>query len=198
MVAFEPAVTAAAGALISGRNQHDRFLMALLRAAASAVLIGAGTLRAEPRHLWTPAAVFPDLESEFSTLRSKLGLPPQPQLFVISRSGRFDEESAALRAGAVVLDARAGLAAALSELRARGHERVLTEGGPNLMGGLVDEELVDEIFLTLSPVIAGRLAGERFGFVAGAVLLPTRRQPAKLLSLRRAGDYLFARFKLKM
>ena len=39
------------GGEISGFNQHDRALMGLLRAAAEAVVVGAGTLQAVPRHL---------------------------------------------------------------------------------------------------------------------------------------------------
>src|SRR5216684_7319202 len=50
-----------AGSVISGKYPADRFLMGLLRACADAVLIGAGTLRGTPGHVWTPAHVFPDL-----------------------------------------------------------------------------------------------------------------------------------------
>lgn len=196
VVAFEPEVGEAAGTLLSSRNPSDRFLMGLLRAVAGAVLIGAGTLRAEPRHLWTPEAVFPDLAAEFAELRRSLRLPARPDLFVVSASGHVDAESAALRAGAIVLSGEVDLAAVIADLHARGHERVLTEGGPRLMGALLQERLVDEVFLTLSPVIAGRVLGERPGFVSGAAFLPASRRAAKLASLRRAGDYLFARYNL--
>ena len=171
--------------------------MGLLRAAAGAVLIGAGTFRAEPRHLWTPEAVFPDLAEGFAELRRNLGLAPQPELFVVSRSGNLDPAAAAMRAGAVAVDARGGLAALLDDLRSRGHDRILTEGGPTLMGALLRERLVDDVFLSLAPVIAGRRAGERLGFAAGTALLPERRQAARLVSLRRAGDFVFARYNLK-
>src|SRR5260370_5727843 len=61
-----------AGSAISGKYPADRFLMALLRACADAVVIGAGTLRATPGHLWTPAHVYPDLAMEFAVLRITL------------------------------------------------------------------------------------------------------------------------------
>ncbi|TME87430.1 MAG: hypothetical protein E6I43_03265, partial [Chloroflexi bacterium] len=46
IVALE-AGTAPSGGIISGRNEADRFVMGLLRAFADAVLVGAGTVRAE-------------------------------------------------------------------------------------------------------------------------------------------------------
>src|SRR5512134_59759 len=41
------------GGPISGSNPHDRMVMGLLRSVADAVIVGAGTLRSVPRHLWT-------------------------------------------------------------------------------------------------------------------------------------------------
>ena len=41
-------------------------------------------------------------------------------------------------------------------VRAEGHRRILTEGGPTLIGALVRDRVLDELFLTLSPVLAGR------------------------------------------
>ena len=46
------------GSAISGHDPADRFVMGLLRACADVVLIGAGTLRATPGHLWTPGHVW--------------------------------------------------------------------------------------------------------------------------------------------
>ena len=43
----------AGGGPISGFNAHDRMVMGLLRALADAVVVGAGTLRSVPEHLWT-------------------------------------------------------------------------------------------------------------------------------------------------
>src|SRR5437867_3785648 len=43
----------AGGAAISGSNLHDRMVMGILRAAVDAVIVGAGTLRSVPSHLWT-------------------------------------------------------------------------------------------------------------------------------------------------
>src|SRR5712691_7197541 len=92
-----------AGSIISGKYPADRFLMGLLRACADAVLIGAGTLRATPGHLWTPAHVYPDLASEFVTLRQTLGLSLEPRLVLLTATGDLDMKHPALVRGAVVL-----------------------------------------------------------------------------------------------
>ena len=80
-------------------------------------------------------------------------------------------------------------------LRERGHARVLTEGGPQLFGELVAAGLVDELFLTTSPAL--------FGGAPPAVGMAGRLSPsgkprarAELLSLRRHGSHLFARYAL--
>ena len=81
-------------------------------------------------------------------------------------------------------------------LRERGHARVLTEGGPQLFGELLAAELVDELFLTTSPAL--------FGGAPPAVGMTGRLSPAgeprvraDLLSLRRQGAHLFARYRLE-
>ena len=54
--------------------------------------------------------------------------------------------------------------------------------------------LVDELFLTLSPVLAGRGGGERLSLVEGVELLPDRRVDGRLLGIRRGGSHLFLRY----
>jgi len=212
--------TPSAGSVISGRNPADRFLMGLLRACADAVLIGAGTLRATPGHYWTPQHVYPDFALAFAELRSTLGLKPEPRLVVFTRGGDIDASHPAIRAGATILTTtRVGRATsgrlpdscdlievgngeildmpqAIGELMSRGYEILLTEGGPHLMGALIAGRCLDEVFLTLSPVIAGRDRDSRLGMVAGVELLPGAGVWSRLLSLRRHGDYLFLRYAL--
>src|ERR1700704_2974630 len=97
-----------AGSTISGKNPADRFLMGLLRACADAVVIGAGTLRATPGHLWTPAHVYPQLATEFTGLRSSLGRSLEPALVVLTASGELDFKHPALVKGALVVTTGAG------------------------------------------------------------------------------------------
>jgi len=208
-----------AGSIISGKYPADRFLMGLLRACADAVIIGAGTLRATPGHLWTPAHVYPDLATEFISLRSALGRATEPQLVVITAKGDVDASHPAIVRGALVMTTDDGaklvertlpstceviamgrgatidLREALAALRARELEVLLTEGGPHLMGQLIDAGLMEDVFLTISPVVAGRGAEKRLGMVEGVELLPKLGAWSALLSARRHGDYLFLRYR---
>jgi riboflavin biosynthesis pyrimidine reductase len=84
----------------------------------------------------------------------------------------------------------------LAAVRARGGGTVLTEGGPQLLGQLVAHRLLNELFLTISPVLAGRGDTTRPGLVAARELLPCRAEPAELLSARRHRSYLFLRYAM--
>lgn len=211
-----------AGSTISSRNPPDRFLMALLRACAAAVLLGAGTLRGTPGHHWTSEHVYPDFADSFADLRIDLGLSPRPRLVVLTASGNVPVSHPAVVGGATIvttsLGRRAlegrlpdscdlielagdrggvGLGSAVDALRERGYRTILTEGGPHVMGELVERNLLDEAFLTISPVLAGRGEEERLGMLAGAELLPQRGVWARLLSARRHGNFLFLRYSLR-
>jgi riboflavin biosynthesis pyrimidine reductase len=209
-----------AGSIISGKYAADRFLMGLLRACADAVVIGAGTMRATPGHLWTPAHVYPELATEFTSLRSNLGRTRELKLVLVTAKGDVDAKHPALVKGAIVLTTADGkraigsrlpatceivamgkgkhvdLGQALAELRGRGLNVLLTEGGPHLVGQLIEGGLLDEAFLTLSPVIAGRDDEKRLGLVEGFELLPKHGAWSRLLSARRHGDYLFLRYRM--
>ncbi len=85
------------GGVISGHCEADHFVMGLLRACADAVLIGAGTFRKAPTHLWHAEHVYPAAASLFALLRRQLGLAPQPLLIVVSSSGELAGDHAAFR-----------------------------------------------------------------------------------------------------
>ena len=207
-----------AGSVISGKDPADRFLMGLLRACADAIVLGAGTLRATPGHLWTPSHVYPALATEFLALRSALGRSAEPLLVLLTRSGDLDFGHPALTRGAVVMTTSAGakkiggrlpatcelvvlgkgksidIRRAVSEMSDRGLDVLLSEGGPHLMGQLIAEGLLDEAFLTISPVVAGRGKSPRLGMVEGIELLPDKGAWSKLLSARQHGNHLFLRY----
>lgn len=209
------------GSAISGREPADRFVMGLLRAFADAVLIGAGTLRATPEHRWTPDHVYPAASSAFADLRRTLGRTAAPELVVVTARGDVPSEHPALREGALVLTTHSGaerlsgrlpasctvvaigegpelpMADVVAFLSVRGHTLVLTEGGPLLFAQLVGEGLLDELFLTISPVFAGRDGTDRPGLVAGLELLPEHPEWADLVSVRRRGAYLFLRYRTR-
>jgi riboflavin biosynthesis pyrimidine reductase len=51
------------------------------------------------------------------------------------------------------------IVAAVTALAGRGHRRILTEGGPYLLSQIIEAGLLDDLCLTLSPVLAGPGAG---------------------------------------
>src|SRR5256714_13897157 len=91
-----------AGSVISGRNPADRFLMGLLRAFADAVLLGAGTLRATPGHMWTPEHIYPDMTSAFADLRLNLDRKPRPRLVLLTATGNLQGSPPAVVGGGTV------------------------------------------------------------------------------------------------
>lgn len=210
-----------AGSTISARNPADRFLMGLLRACADAVLLGAETLRTTPGHHWTPEHVFPDLTESFADLRLNLGRKPRPRLVVLTVTGDVPVSHSAIAGGATIVTTVSGarelkdrlpdscdlielgesgpvdLVLAVAELRDRGYRVILSEGGPHVLGELVKLELVDQAFLTISPVLAGRDDETRLGMIAGVELLPEHGVWARLLSARRHGNFLFLRYGVK-
>ena len=194
----EPGVEAARH--VSGGHSDDRFVLALLRAVADAVIVGAGTLRKEPDSIWTAASVVPELSAEFAELRRRLGRPPDPATIVVTRSGAVDRGLPAFRGPAPVMVVSGELTAAqIVERAAResGGGRILTEGGPNVLGQLLAERAVHEIFLTIAPRLAGRTAARRrLGLVEGSAFDPDGSPRGRLLSLKTADDYLFTRFAI--
>jgi riboflavin biosynthesis pyrimidine reductase len=80
----------ASGGDISGFSAQDRMVMGLLRAIADVVIIGSGTLGADPRHVWTAEAIFPELADEYRRLRLALGKRGAPLNVIVSGSGGID------------------------------------------------------------------------------------------------------------
>jgi riboflavin biosynthesis pyrimidine reductase len=202
-------------ALIADKSVEDKFLMGMLRAFADVVLVGTGTLLASPKGRWRPEGVYPEGREAFARLRARLGKPERPAVAVVTSGASLDLAHPVL-AEAVVLTTERGAAqlaasvpdvvavndgdwvdlrAALDVLRARGHSLVLAEAGPTTFGSLLADALVDELFLTVSPVLAGRLGPGRLALVEGLELLPQVRVGPHLVSARRAGDHLFLRYR---
>ncbi len=75
---------------------------------------------------------------------------------------------------------------------------ILVEGGPWLLGDFFAEQLLDELFLTLAPQIAGRDAStERPGLVEGHRFAPEHPLWGWLVSVKRAGSHLFLRYAFR-
>jgi riboflavin biosynthesis pyrimidine reductase len=81
--------------------------------------------------------------------------------------------------------------------RDAGVELLLHEAGPTLFGEFLADGLMDELFLTVAPQIAGRVAGRpRPGLVANVEFSPATAPWWKLLSTKSAADYLFLRYQI--
>ena len=205
-------------AIVADGSRDDRQLMGLLRALADAVLIGTGTMLASPRGRWRPEGVYPDGAEDFAELRARLGKPERATVAVVTSGASIDVGHPVLADGALVLTTERGAAslaglaadvvavndgdlvdlrAALDVLRARGLEQVLAEAGPTTFGRLVAGGLVDELFLTVSPVLAGRVdPRRRLGLVEGVELLPQVRREGRIVSVRRSESHMLLRYVL--
>lgn len=207
--------------LISNDSEGDRFVMGLLRAFADVVLIGAGTLSGSPRGSWTPERAYPPAAAAFAELRRRLGRPTAPGLAILSGRGSIEPSHPALKAGALVLTSELGAARlrqqvpakstiltlgrettidprrVVEALHERGHRLILSEAGPHVFGALTAAGLIDELFLTLSPLLAGSAEQtSRYALVEGVDLVPLG-VGGRLLGLRRHDEHLFLRYELK-
>lgn len=218
------------GSAITALDPHDRMMMGLLRAVSDVVVVGAGTFRAVPHHVWTPEATFAPLGAAYASLRTRMGLAPQPRLVVVSASGKVDPRQPAfqvphqpslivttprgksrlLALGTSTKGTRPGgpqvwvggegprirPSTVLRGLARNGRARlILLEGGPSLLADFLQDDLLDELFLTVAPQVAGRDgASGRRGLVEGRTFGPDRPLWGKLRAVRRGGDLLFLRY----
>ncbi|MET7429441.1 pyrimidine reductase family protein [Streptomyces flaveolus] len=198
-----------------GRSQPissatDMRVFGTLRALADVVVVGAETVRQEG---YRPARV----RDEFAGAREAAGQTPVPAIAIVTASLELDftlplftsplvptlvltgaaaapdRIAAAERAGAQVVVAGEGMgvepARAVQALAGLGHTRLLTEGGPRLLGQLIAAEVLDELCLTVSPTLtagnAQRIAG------GPSVAVPHRFE---LVSLLEEDGFLFGRY----
>ena len=214
----------ASGSDISGFSVQDRMVMGLLRAIADVVIIGAGTLGADRRHIWTAEEIFPDLADEYRQLRMALGKRGLPLNVIVSGNGQLDLDLPIFASGKVpvlIVTTPAGAkrlrkqkasdAVEIRAVRSVGAIRassiinqvrrvnagklILVEGGPRLLGAFYAEQVLDEQFLTLAPQIAGRqIDDQRFSLVMGKLFAPRNPVWGTLVDLRRGGSHLFLRY----
>jgi riboflavin-specific deaminase-like protein len=147
----------------------DRTVFGLLRRLADVVLVGAGTARAENYRGARRPTRGRDTPPPIAVVTGSADLDPDSRLFhdtavppivltVDAAPPARRERLAAVGAEVVVLD-RLTPDLLLAELARRGLHRVLCEGGPQLFGDLVAADAVDELCLTVAPVLTGGPAG---------------------------------------
>ena len=187
----------AAASFVSGGNEADRFVLALLRACADAIVVGAGTLRQERDHIWTPDFVFPELAGQFAALRHAMGKPLRAPIIFVSASGAIDREAPVFSAG-LPIRVLTGKRSSAEIVVESGAGLILCEGGPTLLGVFLREQALDELFLTIAPRFAGRAnAARRPALVEGWAFSPESSPRGTLLSLKRSGDFAFLRYSLE-
>ncbi len=230
----------AAGADIS-QSQEDRWLMDLLRVHADGVLLGINTLIEETNLRGDRGPVFRIMDSGLRELRQRLGLAQEKNIFVtgsaaldFSRYRVFDGNLVEVtvittKTGAARLAERkshphvrvlvAGedkfvdLPAAMAALRKDwGIRRLLCEGGPTLYGYMARAGMIDEKFVTVSPVEVGQIIPSEQEPSDAEKANPPRLRPTTFeapgftkeeapwwtwLSCRRVGDHQFSRYRRK-
>jgi riboflavin-specific deaminase-like protein len=207
--------TADGHAALDGRTRElsspaDRRLFHALREQVDAVMAGTATIAIEPygplvrdedqqqrriarglapvplavtgsRSLELPveAPLFDDPQSTIVVLAGQGGEPPEVRAnLIVERVPRPDAQMLDLLAGLELLRERHGV------------RTLLLEGGPTLLGAMLDIGLVDELFLTLAPLLIG--GGPEPAIIEGPPLPEPVRM--RLLSLLTEEDYLFARY----
>jgi len=213
-IAVNMVSTADGKATIAGRagpigNRADRELFHALRTTVDAVMVGAGTVRAERygRMVKDPAG---------QAARRARGLEAEPQALVVSASLDLSPdlplladplsrpvmltssaaEIDAARADVLYLrDPRGGPLDLAELLRRARHElgirTVLCEGGPRLNSSLLEVDLIDELFLSIAPKLVGGRDG--LTIVGGQALgVPADFELSWLLE---SEGHLFARYR---
>jgi riboflavin biosynthesis pyrimidine reductase len=188
-------------------SEADKRIFGVLRALADVVLVGAQTVRAEG---YRPARV----RAEFAAARADRGQAPAaaiavvtgtltldfdaplftepvvPTLVITCASAPADALKAAERVADVVIagNERVDPVAAVTALAERGWTRLLNEGGPRLLGQLAAAGVLDELCLSLAPLLA---SGGAPRITNGPEELTERME---LVSLLEEKGFLFARY----
>lgn len=209
------------GKITSARREYptfasaaDKKVMDRLRAEADAVVVGAGTLRADdpPLHV---------RDAELRAYRRSLGKPEGLLNIVVTASAGLDpglrffrDDRSAGRIVATVVGAPAERLARLApyaeiwevghgrvdlrelarRLRIRGVSRLLVEGGGALNWGFVEEDLLDEVYVTVAPSLLGGSGAPTL--LEGEGLPMCERRRLRLLDVQRVGDEVFLHYEV--
>lgn len=189
----------------------DRAVFGIMRQRADVILVGAGTVRTE-NYSGAQVAI---TQRQARQQRGQAEVPPiavltnramldhDAKLFtrtevgplILTCSDAVGEAAARFGAVAEVIDCsgarpdRADVAVALKALADRGLFRVLVEGGPAILGLLIERDLLDELCMTIAPVLVGG-AADRIATGPGQVHTPMRRGHL----LTDDTGYLYARY----
>ena len=188
----------------------DRRTMRTLRSKADAVMVGAGTLRAERLSLGLdrtdglpqPLAIIVTDTGEVPLKEHLIVDGGQEVLILLSDAAskriveRLSTLAPVMRAPADSTGA-VDLETALRTLKAeRGVDSLVVEGGPGLNHALISLNLVDELFLTVAPELLGGSADQTLTLLRGPTLPARDRPTLDLISIHLSDDELFLRYSL--
>ena len=178
----------------------DQRVFGLLRQLAEVVLVGAGTVRAEGYRGARRPTRGRDTPPPIAVVTGSAELDPASRLFTdtavapivltLPTAPADRRERLAAAGGDVVVLERLTPDLLLGELARRGLHRVLCEGGPSLFGTLIAADAVDELCLTLAPMLAGGSAGRIARGPAG-----TPARPLALAGALQADGVLLLRYR---
>lgn len=203
----------AGGASAGLQTPGDNRVFATLRDLADVVLVGAGTARTEGYRLIRLSERRRELRRRYglsdelptAIVSRSLRLDPQADLFanpdgprtivITCASGDPDVRRALARTTDVIScgDQDVDLAAARTELEARGLIRILSEGGPTLFGDLARTGVMDELCLSITPFLTGPGA---LRIVSGE-MWPGNPHRLDLVGLLEDDGALFCRYRLR-
>ena len=177
----------------------DLEMLLSLRAVADAVLIGPGTVRVEgygrlvgeQRRADVPPAVLISRRFDIPWEAGLFAAVDQPVIVYGPADASDPPPDVAAPVEVVRLD-ECTPGAALADLRARGVRALLSEGGPTLFRGFLAAGFVDELFLTLTPLMTGDEA--ETAIVSGARLADPARM--ELRWVLRSDQELFLRYAM--
>jgi riboflavin biosynthesis pyrimidine reductase len=189
MIASADGATSVEGRSGTLGSTGDRAVFAALRGHADLVLVGAGTVRAErygpPKRADLRIAIITralDVDWGSELIRSGRAL-----IITNERAGEVPAGVEVIRAG----DEQVDVAAALRVLEGQGVGVVMAEGGPTLNGQLIEQGLVDELALTLSPALVG---GDSARIAHGGRVALTGMS---LVHVLEEGGSLFLRYRVQ-
>jgi len=190
-------------------SRIDRQTMRTLRSRADAVMIGAGTLRAEKLSLGLdetdglqPLAIIVTHTGNIPLQDHLVATEEQEVLILLSdrvpqavteRLREFAQVMKAPADSAGVVDLDRALRALKAE---RGVDVLVVEGGPGLNHGLISRNLVDELYLTVAPELLGGTAAETLTLLRGPEIPASGRPALELVSIHLADGELFLRYSL--
>jgi diaminohydroxyphosphoribosylaminopyrimidine deaminase/5-amino-6-(5-phosphoribosylamino)uracil reductase len=157
-------------------NEHSRRIVQRLRSSVDAILVGAETVRRDDPQLTLRPA------------RERL----QPWRVVMTRSGNLPTNAALFtdefRDRTLVFHNRTWLDL-LTDLGNRGVTRLLVEGGGEILGSLLDEGRIDEVWSFFAPILVG---GNKPSFAGQGVEVPDQAAQFDPIRYKRIGQDLLA------